>query len=67
MQLRRNPDVEPSIDELVRDYMGAEPPAAAPQPGDAVVQPAAEVIEPTSRQSSSVARPVGAPISGRER
>ena len=26
-QLKRNPDVEPSIDSLVRDYMGAVPPA----------------------------------------
>jgi general secretion pathway protein D len=28
MQLARNPDVEPSIDELMRDYMGAVPPAS---------------------------------------
>jgi general secretion pathway protein D len=28
MQLARNPDVEPSIDELLRDYMGAVPPIA---------------------------------------
>lgn len=27
MQLLRNPDIEPSIDELLRDYMGAVPPA----------------------------------------
>jgi general secretion pathway protein D len=67
MQLRRNPDAEPSIDQLVRDYMGAEPPAAAPQPGDAVVQPAAEVIEPTSRQSSNVVRSVDAQSEGRKR
>lgn len=26
MQLARNPDIEPSIDELLRDYMGALPP-----------------------------------------
>ncbi len=26
MQLARNPDIEPSIDELLRDYMGAVPP-----------------------------------------
>jgi general secretion pathway protein D len=26
MQLARNPDMEPSIDELLRDYMGATPP-----------------------------------------
>lgn len=63
MQLQRNPDQEPSIDELVRDYMGAIPPAAAPQPGDAVVQPPAEIIEPTARQSSGVVRPVEIPES----
>ncbi|WP_242123235.1 type II secretion system secretin GspD [Sphingobium sp. Sx8-8] len=62
MQLQRNPDAEPSIDELVRDYMGATPPAAA-QPGDAVVQPPAEIIEPTARQSSGVVRPVESPAS----
>ena len=67
MQLQRNPDAEPSIDELVRDYMGAAPPAAAPQPGDAVVQPPAEVIEPAARQSSSIVRPVEIPASGEKR
>ena len=39
MQLQRNPDMEPTIDELVRDYMGATPPLP-PQPTDAVVAPA---------------------------
>lgn len=74
MQLRRSPDAEPTIDELVRDYMGATPPVA-PQPGDAVVQPPAgaaaapsaapaQVIEPTVRQSSGVVRPVDIPASG---
>ncbi|APL93609.1 type II secretion system protein GspD [Sphingobium indicum] len=58
MQLLRNPEQEPSIDELVRDYMGSAPPAAAPQPGDAVARPPAEIIEPTARQSSGVVRPV---------
>ncbi len=28
MQQTRNPDIEPSIDELLRDYMGAVPPVA---------------------------------------
>ena len=71
MQLARNPEAEPSIDELVRDYMGATPPAPM-QAGDAVVQPgaevpaAAQVIEPTMRQSSGVVRPVDVPVS-RER
>ncbi|KKW90930.1 type II secretion system secretin GspD [Sphingobium chungbukense] len=67
MQLQRNPDQEPSIDELVRDYMGATPPAAAPQPGDAVVQPPAQIIEPTARRSSGVVRPVEIPASGEKR
>ena len=66
MQQARNPDAEPSIDELVREYMGAVPPAAV-QPGDTVVQPPAEVIEPTARQSSSVVRPVDPSASGERR
>ena len=67
MQLARNPDAEPGIDELVRDYMGATPPAPM-QPGDAVVEPGVaapvQVIEPTMRQSSGVVRPVDVPASG---
>ena len=39
-QLRRNPDSEPAIDALVRDYLGAVPPAALPpQPGDVTIGP----------------------------
>lgn len=64
MQLQRNPDMEPTIDELVRDYMGATPPLP-PQPTDAVVAPAQpDVIEPIVRQSSGVVRPVDLPPSG---
>ncbi|WP_188064255.1 type II secretion system secretin GspD [Sphingobium sp. KCTC 72723] len=64
MQLQRNPDMEPTIDELVRDYMGATPPVAA-QPSDTVVQPGVrQVIEPVVRQSSRVVRPVDVPPSG---
>lgn len=74
MQLARDPQAEPTVDQLVRDYMGAQPPIP-PQPGDAVVQPApdgtspaasapASVIEPTVRQSSGVVRPVDVPASG---
>lgn len=69
MQLQRNPDVEPTIDELVRDYMGATPPVAA-QPGDAVVLPEVaptQVIEPSVRQSSGVVRPVEIPASGEKK
>jgi general secretion pathway protein D len=32
MQYRQNPDEEPSIDELVREYMGMVPPDPAPAP-----------------------------------
>ncbi|MDI1295979.1 MAG: ABC transporter substrate-binding protein, partial [bacterium] len=68
MQLQRSPDAEPTIDELVRDYMGATPPVAALAPGDAVVEPdvaaPGPVIEPTMRRSSGVVRPVEIPASG---
>lgn len=37
-QLRRNPDEEPAIDTLVRDYMGTTPPAPA-APTDVTVGP----------------------------
>lgn len=59
-QLLKNPDVEPSIDELVRDYMGAVPPATVlpPQPTDQVVPGGVET--PQVRQSSTVVRPVEA-------
>jgi general secretion pathway protein D len=39
-QARRNPDVEPSLDSLVIDYMGAVPPEPLPpRPGDVIYQP----------------------------
>jgi general secretion pathway protein D len=39
-QLQRNPDVEPAIDTLVRDYLGAVPPApTAPSAADITVGP----------------------------
>ena len=38
MQQARNPDIEPSIDELLRDYMGAVPPVAPNVgPGDIMI------------------------------
>lgn len=42
-QLLRNPRAEPSIDELVREYLGTVPPGAVPQaqPQDEVVSPPA--------------------------
>ncbi|WP_336970869.1 type II secretion system secretin GspD [Sphingobium aromaticiconvertens] len=69
MQMRRSPDTEPTIDELVRDYMGATPPLPVDGPGQVVAPPAGsvpppQVIEPETRQSSSVVRPVELPASG---
>ena len=49
-QARRYPDREPSIDALVRDYMGAEPPSAAPMgQGDSVFTPATAQRAPQAR------------------
>lgn len=63
-QQLRNPDAEPALDELVRDYMGAVPPGTvvAPQPGDEVVRGGIET--PQVRESSNVVRPVELPPSG---
>ncbi|MES2903345.1 MAG: type II secretion system secretin GspD [Pseudomonadota bacterium] len=38
-QQQHNPDVEPSLDSLVRDYLGTVPPQAVPQPGDRTYAP----------------------------
>jgi general secretion pathway protein D len=52
-QLLKNPDSEPSIDELVRDYMGAVPPGAdQPKPNDQVID--GRVVVPEVRRSQSV-------------
>jgi len=47
-QLIANPEHEPSLDELVRDYMGTVPPAApgTAQPQDQVVTPPPEAPQP---------------------
>jgi general secretion pathway protein D len=60
MQLARNPDAEPSIDELVRDYMGATPPTSdQPQQGDYRAEP---VID-TSPMPPSNIKPIDVPPS----
>lgn len=38
-QLRRSPDVEPSLDGLIRDYLGTTPPRVGMQPDDLVIKP----------------------------
>lgn len=56
-QQAANPDVEPSIDTLVRDYMGAAVPTAeGVRPGDQVID--GSVDAGTQHRSSSVIRPV---------
>ncbi|HEU4961662.1 MAG TPA: type II secretion system secretin GspD [Sphingomonas sp.] len=54
-QGQMNPDAEPSIDQLVRDYMGAALPVPpAPEPGN-IHDPA--IMVPTVRSSTEVIRP----------
>ena len=43
-QLARNPEAEPEIDMLVRDYLGTTPPGIAPR-GDDVIISAAPISE----------------------
>ncbi|WP_336960055.1 type II secretion system secretin GspD [Sphingobium aquiterrae] len=59
-QQLRDPQGEPTIDELLRDYMGAEPPVA-PRADDQVID--GRVITPETKASSSVVRPVDVPAS----
>lgn len=57
IQLRNNPGREPSLDELVRDYMGATPPTAGTSATP--VAPAAPlVIAPEVKSSTQAVRPV---------
>ncbi len=60
-QLLGNPDQEPSIDELMRDYMGAPlpGPVAAPQVAPGEAPPPPQVIPSTS--STQIIRPVAVP------
>jgi general secretion pathway protein D len=68
-QLQQKPKEEPSIDQLVRDYMGAVPPIPSDAPGVVVAPPAApasaqpEIIVPQVRNSTQVIRPVPVPPS----
>ena len=62
MQLERNPDAEPSIDQLVRDYMGAIPPTTDQLlQGDYQASPLAD----TSPAKPADIRPVDVPASDR--
>ena len=59
-QLLGNPDAEPSIDELMRDYMGVQPPGPVSSqeaaPGEAPPPPPPQILP--SKSSSQVIRPV---------
>lgn len=63
-QLLDRPDVEPSIDVLVRDYMGATPPVAKPAAGDSLIGATGEMgrirpdgtIEPVALPASEAAQ-----------
>lgn len=62
-QLLGNPDQEPSIDELMRDYMGVQSPGPVPAqqvaPGEAPPPPLPQVVP--SQSSTQVIRPVQPP------
>ena len=51
-QLLERPDREPTLDELVREYLGATPPIPSETPGD-LIAPPLEVIVPTVKNSTS--------------
>jgi general secretion pathway protein D len=59
-QLLQRPDQEPTIDELVREYMGAEPPVPpADLPGSTPPPlPAPQVITPEVHRSTTTIQPV---------
>lgn len=57
-QLLERPDREPTLDELVRNYLGTTPPIPAPTPGDVIAPPAA------APSSGSTISPVDLPPSG---
>jgi general secretion pathway protein D len=68
MQRVRNPDMEPSIDELLRDYMGATPPSEPNVRANDIMigadgnlprQPAAGPLKPTDVPASAASTPSG--------
>ncbi len=61
MQYLQNPDQEPTIDELVREYMGMvppEPPPAPPPPLDPAI------YAPQTRPGDAVVAPPATPAPG---
>lgn len=64
MQYRQNPDEEPSIDELVREYMGMVPPDPAPAPPPPLDP---STYAPLARPGDAVVTPPAAPPAGTPR
>ncbi len=69
-QLLRDPEAEPEIDLLVRDYLGTVPPVIAPQPGDVVIGAASRTpdgmvapvpVPPSDPAANAPADPYGPP------
>jgi general secretion pathway protein D len=62
-QLDNRPNEEPSIDELVREYMGALPPTPPPALPGSTPPPAAppQIIVPEVRSSTTTIQPVQEP------
>ena len=68
-QLTERPDREPTIDELLRDYMGIEPPVAGEPAAETSPPPATAPAAPTvipETHSRSIIRPVELPPSRRK-
>jgi general secretion pathway protein D len=69
-QMIRDPEAEPEIDLLVRDYLGTVPPVVAPQPGDMVIGAASRMpdgtvapvpVPPSDPATNAPADPYGPP------
>ncbi len=62
LQLLRNPDLEPSLDELLRDYMGAAPPVGAEIGAhDLVIGAASQITPPSPGSITPIELPPGEP------
>lgn len=62
-QLLKDPEGEPALDELVREYMGTVPPGAEqPRPDDVTVD--GRITVPQVKQSTVIVRPVDGAASG---
>jgi general secretion pathway protein D len=60
LQLARNPDLEPSLDELLRDYMGARPPVdATVGPNDTIIGATDRIVPSPSGSITPVEVPSG--------